>query len=341
MSVHPPGDRTPPPAREDDLAAAEAQLDMHLPQWWRERLAAANGGFVDDRRGQTRTRWDILPVLDRRDRKSMMRTAESIVQVTHRFEDADSGGRRGVVVARAAGTGMVLMIVSSDGADGDSGAADLILGEARLVCTRAGSRETTPVDPLRLGTPESPRDAGEVRPRSELPTFRYHPDPVTTGSIADLPGAVCPVCDRSTGWAYVTTPYAIGTHEDICPWCIADGSAARRFGARFIDVFWFDDDPPAPLDRLDELAMRTPGFVSWQQEVWQYCCDDACAFLGVASADTLSALSRGDRDEIGIDEAYIDDLRGIEAAGREPCDAVPFDFRCLHCGRHHVWIDVS
>lgn len=321
----------PLPGREEDIAYAEAQLGVRLPTWWRDRLAVANGGTIDDSRGATRRRWSILPVLDRRDRKSMLRTAENLVHVTRGFDDVGRD-RRGVVVAWADGFATVLMIVTAPAEGGE---------EPRLMMTSARPSEMLEIDPSRLGTAIAPRDPEQRRSRSEIPAFRYHPDPVSTGSIVELPAAVCPVCERSTGWAYAATPYAIGTHRDICPWCIADGSAGRTLAARFVDVHWFDDDPPAPLDRLDELAMRTPGFVSWQQEVWQYCCRDACAFHGIATADTVSGLPRVDLEELGIDDSYIDALRDLEADGHVPTDAIPFEFRCLHCGRHHVWIDVS
>ncbi len=59
----------------------------------------------------------------------------------------------------------------------------------------------------------------------------------------------------------------------------ADGSAAREFDAEFTDVGW---GVPAdvPQSVMDEIAHRTPGFHSWQQDHWLYHCGDGCAFLG-------------------------------------------------------------
>jgi len=60
--------------------------------------------------------------------------------------------------------------------------------------------------------------------------------------------------------------YAIEKLEKaICPWCIADGTAAQRFDAQFTDIGWgVPDDVPEQV-RL-ELSRRTPGFSGWQQE---------------------------------------------------------------------------
>lgn len=319
-----------PGAREEDVAAAERALGVRFPGWLRQRLLAENGWDTDDLRGATEEEWRFLPVTDRRDRKAMVRTAESIGWFTGRLEPHLGLPAGAVMVARGLHRWSDRLLLLPDPQDAGALGAQLFW--------QAHTGAPTPVDQAALGRPAAPRDPAQLRPREEIPTFRYHPDPVATGSILERPGKVCPACDRSTGWAYVTTPYSVGTHPDLCPWCIADGTAAVRFGASFIDVYWLDgQQPPAPLDRLDELAHRTPGFASWQQEEWQYCCGDACAFHGVATADDLAGL--GERPA-WLDDAFIAAFRELEAAG-EPPDPVPFAFRCLHCDRLHVWLDVS
>lgn len=332
MTTPPPN----PPAREEDVAAAEATLGRPLPPWLRDRLLAENGWLIDDLRGPTNEEWQFLPVLDRRDRKAMTRTAEGIAWYTRRLaEAADFGalpeGAAMVAFGRARYSHRLLLLPDPD----DPGAFD-----DRLF-RQVHTGDPTPVDRTALGRPAPPVDPAQLRPRSEIPTFRYHPDPVGTGSFVERADRTCPACGLATGWSYVTSPYGPGRHPDLCPWCIADGSAAQKLSASFIDVYWLEgQDPPAPLDRLDELAHRTPGFASWQQEVWQYCCGDACAFHGVATADALGSLAEEERPE-WLDDAFLAALRDLEADGEEPADPVPFAFRCLHCGRLRVWLDVS
>ena len=69
--------------------------------------------------------------------------------------------------------------------------------------------------------------------------------------------------------------------ERICPWCIADGSAAGRFGATYTD-----DHPlieaGLPESIIEEVTQRTPGYHSWQAEEWKCCCSDACEYHGNA-----------------------------------------------------------
>lgn len=63
--------------------------------------------------------------------------------------------------------------------------------------------------------------------------FPYHPDPLATGpvyAVADLSHA-------------------------LCPWCVADGSAAARYEARFTEV-----DGRVPADVVRTVEQCTPDF---------------------------------------------------------------------------------
>ncbi|MFB6706007.1 CbrC family protein [Streptomyces sp. NPDC056333] len=75
---------------------------------------------------------------------------------------------------------------------------------------------------------------------SQLPFFRYHPEPVTTGAVT-ASGEVCACCGQARGWIYTASFY---TQQDvpgrICPWCIADGGAAERFNGEFADAYSLD-----------------------------------------------------------------------------------------------------
>src|SRR5215472_16350388 len=119
-----------------------------------------------------------------------------------------------------------------------------------------------------------------------VPTFRYHPDPLGTGFVKPSSTA-CVVCGRERGFIYTRPVYAIDElRSEICPWCIADGSAAERFDAQFTDASCKPADVPMPV--LDEITQRTPGFSGWQQEHWLYHCADATAFLGAVGATELT-----------------------------------------------------
>ncbi|WP_326647355.1 CbrC family protein [Streptomyces sp. NBC_01750] len=52
---------------------------------------------------------------------------------------------------------------------------------------------------------------------ASLPFFRYHPDPLASGSIR-ASTEVCACCNRSTGWIYTATFYtAQATNGTLLP----------------------------------------------------------------------------------------------------------------------------
>lgn len=60
----------------------------------------------------------------------------------------------------------------------------------------------------------------------------------------------------------------------------------------------FCDDYPlteAGIDSaiVDEVTQRTPGFETWQQEVWLTHCNDACAYLVDATKADLIGVTQG------------------------------------------------
>jgi len=174
-----------------------------------------------------------------------------------------------------------------------------------------------------------------ARDSGPLPTFVYHPDPVATRSIRRSSKA-CSVCRQRRGFEYTTSPYGKEDLNHVCPWCIADGSAAAR-GAQFVD------DHPLIVAGVEprvvaEVTRRTPGFASLQQEVWQVCCNDACAFMGALTADQIAKLPAAVRAEHELSDELIQDMRANK--GRDS-DLAVFGFRCLHCGQVKVWLDFS
>jgi hypothetical protein len=71
-----------------------------------------------------------------------------------------------------------------------------------------------------------------------LPTFKYHSDPIATGSIIPSDN-VCQCCGQNRGFIYVGPVYgaeAMGLRDRLCLWCIADGSAHQKYGAEFTDA---------------------------------------------------------------------------------------------------------
>lgn len=172
-----------------------------------------------------------------------------------------------------------------------------------------------------------------------MPAFRYHPDPVGTGSAiaSDEP---CEVCKQPAGYKYAGGEIFGLQAEVVCLRCIANGAAAARLAlpdgpAEFTDVGWgVPDDVPASV--LQEVSQRTPGFIGWQQEHWMYHCSDAAAFLGLVGWDDVAELPdaieslRADLADIGLGQDEADLQIKMIAPRRRP-DRVPLSLPPLRC----------
>ena len=170
-----------------------------------------------------------------------------------------------------------------------------------------------------------------------LPFFRYHPDPLASGSIEES-DTECVCCGRVRGYIYVGPVYAEEEYEaSICPWCIAEGRAAERLDASFTDeaeIGGYGEWDEVAESVIEEVARRTPGFSGWQQERWWTHCGDAAQFLGAAGKAEL--LAYGEQAVAAIREsAEIEDDAQWEAffaaldQHGSPCAYV---FRCSKCG---------
>jgi uncharacterized protein len=176
-----------------------------------------------------------------------------------------------------------------------------------------------------------------------LPSFRYHPDPLGTGVVVES-DAGCLACGQARGFIYRGPVYSADPEElseALCPWCIADGSAAARFDAHFTDVDWgVPDDVPQAV--TETIATRTPGFMGWQGERWLYHCADGAAYLGAAGRRELEAYPgaletlRREVDEYGWSAEEVEEfLDGLDKDG----DHTAYLFACRHCGTHLAYAD--
>ncbi|MEU8874093.1 CbrC family protein [Streptomyces javensis] len=173
-----------------------------------------------------------------------------------------------------------------------------------------------------------------------LPFFRYHPDPVASGSIRRADER-CACCERSTGWIYTASFYT--AHEvdgPFCPWCIADGSAAERFEGEFADSYGLDG---VSDEVLYEVTRRTPGFRAWQDPHWLVHCRDAAAFVGEVGYTELRAHPEA-LDQLRADMrigGWHDGSRLERFLTHLGEGATAMLFRCTVCGAHLCYADAS
>lgn len=182
-----------------------------------------------------------------------------------------------------------------------------------------------------------------------FPIFKYFADPIGCGSFIES-GNVCVSCHLARGYVYAISPYAPNDHdEEICPWCISDGSAAKLIDGKFnstegIGGFGAWDNVSNAV--VEDVSLKTPGFAGIQDEQWFTHCADAAQFVGYATTERLLALGPKVVSEflesLGEGNTYEDFVEfGDETLDRmsEDGPAQGYLFKCLHCGCHGGYVD--
>ncbi len=130
--------------------------------------------------------------------------------------------------------------------------------------------------------------------------------------------------------------------DALCPWCIADGKAAAKFDATFVDSEGFTEEVPEEMARV--VCERTPGFCAWQTERWQVCCGEPAAFVRPAGLKEIrQAYPQAEGElmmfivhELGISGGAA--RRMLESLRRDQSPTA-FVFKCLHCDATPVYAD--
>jgi len=117
--------------------------------------------------------------------------------------------------------------------------------------------------------------------RLALPRFPYHRDPVASGSITFC-DTVCECCGTARGAIYAGVIYTAATVESVCPWCIADGSAARKYDAMFFDAHFCDDNLKRvhlPAEYQHAVFGCTIGFATFNPIGWWVHCGEPAEYI--------------------------------------------------------------
>jgi uncharacterized protein len=177
----------------------------------------------------------------------------------------------------------------------------------------------------------------------ELPAFAYHPDPIATGSVIRSP-VLCSCCGQQRLMTYVGPVFAEEELErELCPWCIADGSAADSYDAQFTDVTWRVPDDVS-TEVTEAVLRRTPGFNGWQQERWLHHCKDGAEFHGRVGARELHAKPDAQQALLTDMAGYgwsADELEGFLDSLDPDGAATAYLFRCRHCRTYLAYADFA
>ncbi|MGH9822042.1 MAG: CbrC family protein [Blastocatellia bacterium] len=137
------------------------------------------------------------------------------------------------------------------------------------------------------------------------------------------------------------TSQDIDLDEHLCPWCVADGAAAKKFDVCFNNTGTMDN---VSEDVMDEIEQRTPGLVAWQEAQWLVCCNDAAAFLGLAGAEELRrsfpkavpTVKDYLREQLNLSGS---DLRDVFDSLDKEGQPTAYVFQCLHCQNFLAYVD--
>lgn len=116
---------------------------------------------------------------------------------------------------------------------------------------------------------------------TKLPHFPYHRDPIASGSVRESQSP-CQCCGKAPGLLYQGVVYSANAPDNLCPWCIADGSATDKYDADFFDGHFVDDED----DYLDldaawhrEVFGKTIGFATYNPIGWWVHCGEPAEFV--------------------------------------------------------------
>lgn len=181
----------------------------------------------------------------------------------------------------------------------------------------------------------------------ELPGFKYFHDPIATGDFAHNVKMICDCCGKETdviygsvenGQFYPGNFYPYKNDRSLCPWCIADGSAAEKFDGVFLDVDNCDpvDDP----EKTDELIHRTPCYLSIQEPYWLAHCGDYCKFVGYVGWKEMIEMTPGEAPEnVYRRDVSLFDIEELKECMMNGGGLQGYLFQCLHCGKHFLYAD--
>jgi uncharacterized protein CbrC (UPF0167 family) len=173
--------------------------------------------------------------------------------------------------------------------------------------------------------------------RTVIPNFKYHLDPFQS-KVFEQRDSKCPICKKKVSFVYVGPFYSNQDVDGICPWCISDGQAARKYDGEFQDTQTIEGE--ISENAKDELIRRTPGYIAWQQAEWLVHCNEPCQFIAYVGWKEL--------EEIGVD--VVEDIEkqaknyglSIEEFKERLFNEGALQgylFRCVKCGKYRLTSD--
>lgn len=169
--------------------------------------------------------------------------------------------------------------------------------------------------------------------------FKYHPNVWQQDVFSkrrDGQSEICQCCGEQTEY-FLERMYCEKDIDCICPKCVSNGKAAEKFNGEFIQAAQISK--VSDKDKVDKLFKRTPGYISWQGEYWLACCNDFCAYIGDVGTKELETM--GITDEVFEEYDKLNEYQDAREYLVKAGSMAGYLFKCLHCGKYHIWVDTE
>ena len=127
----------------------------------------------------------------------------------------------------------------------------------------------------------------------------------------------------------------------VCYSCLREGKAAivqdTELGMVHWEHFWLCEITPEARNEL----LRTPGYLSWQDERWLFCCGQPMVYLGDWGRDEFNAQAPNGDGKLLFDEIVIDrepDMWELDEYGESISYYV---FQCSQCQKLSCYWDMT
>ena len=171
----------------------------------------------------------------------------------------------------------------------------------------------------------------------QIPKFKYNPNPIETECL-EKSDKICEVCNKKQGYIATSIMSSVDDIYDVCPWCIADGSATKKHDGEF--VVHIENAESLSTEVLQELSYRTVAYPAYQELTWLTHCNDGCEFLGHAREQDFKYISEEEiqrlLDENTFTKENIESLRTSNKMLELP---YLLKFKCIHCNELKFLVD--
>ena len=167
----------------------------------------------------------------------------------------------------------------------------------------------------------------------KLPAFKYILNPVEE-ELIEKSSETCCCCGKKNGYIVSSVMYTKYETGPICPWCVVSGEACKKFEGFYNEV---EKRAGISEDIIDNIELRTPGLVTFQDQLWPVHCRDGCQFLGHFFSDDLPKVDKNFLDKF-LEENGISESELLELENSEPHYYV-YKFSCLHCKQYVLLFD--